>query len=178
MLTPSQKGAIAETAFAHHATLLGLRVFRPVAEGGRCDMILDLRPQLVRVQCKWASRREGVVSASLQTSRRTLDGYHRTTYSADEVDAVGLYCAVLDVCYLIPIAVVADKRAIQLRLEPCRNNQKQSINWASQYELGAIAQLGERLHGMQEVAGSSPASSTPSKPTLGSASAFQGDVAV
>ncbi len=27
-------------------------------------------------------------------------------------------------------------------------------------ELGAIAQLGERLHGMQEVAGSIPASST------------------
>ncbi len=26
-------------------------------------------------------------------------------------------------------------------------------------DLGAIAQLGERLHGMQEVAGSSPASS-------------------
>jgi hypothetical protein len=30
---------------------------------------------------------------------------------------------------------------------------------AADYRLGAIAQLGERLHGMQEVAGSSPASS-------------------
>ena len=27
-------------------------------------------------------------------------------------------------------------------------------------EIGAVAQLGARLHGMQEVAGSSPASST------------------
>jgi hypothetical protein len=32
---------------------------------------------------------------------------------------------------------------------------------AADHALGAIAQLGERLHGMQEVAGSSPASSTP-----------------
>jgi hypothetical protein len=25
-------------------------------EGGRYDMIFDLDPQLIRVQCKWASR--------------------------------------------------------------------------------------------------------------------------
>ena len=79
---------------------------------------------------------------------------------AVEIDAFGLYCAALDKCYLIPIADVAGMQGIHLRLGPCRNNQKQSINWASQYDLGAIAQLGERLHGMQEVAGSSPASST------------------
>jgi hypothetical protein len=30
---------------------------------------------------------------------------------------------------------------------------------AAQYELGAIAQLGERRHGMAEVEGSSPSSS-------------------
>jgi hypothetical protein len=39
-LTPSQKGAIAEIAFALEALKLGLRVYRPVAEGGRCDLIL------------------------------------------------------------------------------------------------------------------------------------------
>jgi prevent-host-death family protein len=31
---------------------------------------------------------------------------------------------------------------------------------ASEYELGAVAQLGERCHGMAEVTGSSPVSST------------------
>jgi hypothetical protein len=160
VLSPSQKGAVAEIGIAHHATRLGIQVYRPVAEGGRCDMIFDVGDRLLRVQCKWASRRDGVVSGALQTSRRTLDGYHRTTYSAQEVDAVALYCAELDKCYLIPIAVADGKRVIHLRLDPCKNNQQQSINWASQYELGAIAQLGERLHGMQEVAGSSPASST------------------
>jgi PD-(D/E)XK endonuclease len=109
-----------------------------------------------------------VVSGWLRTSRHTPSGYRHTTYSSEEVDAVGLYCAELDVCYLVPIAVVEGKQAVHLRLAPCRNNQKQSIHWASQYELGAIAQLGERLAGSEEVAGSSPASSTSTTTAVGS----------
>jgi prevent-host-death family protein len=56
---------------------------------------------------------------------------------------------------------------IQLRLSPPLNNQRACTNWADDFAFearlgrsGAIAQLGERLHGMQEVAGSSPAGST------------------
>jgi hypothetical protein len=49
-----------------------------------------------------------------------------------------------------------------------RYNQSSGIRWAQDFDFaaklgrqrGAIAQLGERLHGMQEVAGSSPAGST------------------
>ena len=54
MLTTDQKGAIAETAMAHEATRLGIEVYRPIAEGGRFDMIFLLGARLVRVQCKWA----------------------------------------------------------------------------------------------------------------------------
>src|SRR5215212_6406442 len=46
MLTPGRKGAIAETAFAAHATRLGFDVYRPVAEGGRYDLILDVGSRL------------------------------------------------------------------------------------------------------------------------------------
>src|SRR5579875_1210065 len=48
------------------------------------------------------------------------------------------------------------------RLTPPRNGRRSCITLAEEFSFdGAIAQLGERLHGMQEVAGSSPASSTP-----------------
>jgi hypothetical protein len=57
------------------------------------------------------------------------------------------------------------------QLGPTGNNQAASLNSASDFEfaatlgrLGAIAQLGERLLGMQKVAGSSPAGSTKRKP--------------
>jgi antitoxin (DNA-binding transcriptional repressor) of toxin-antitoxin stability system len=62
--------------------------------------------------------------------------------------------------FLIPIEVVAGKRQVHLRLEPPRNGQRACINLAGDYQLGAIAQLGERSAGSRKVGGSSPPSST------------------
>ena len=70
------------------------------------------------------------------------------------------YCQELKRCYWLPIDVVAGRRGFFLRLTPAANNQRAAINYAADYELGAIAQLGERCHGMAEVVGSSPTSST------------------
>ena|SRR5437588_7110560 len=159
-MTPNQKGAIAEAAIAWQATKLGFGVLKPLAEGERYDLVLDLRPRLLRVQCKWGVRRRGVIEIHISTSRRIRDGFQWTTYSAAEIDAVGVYCAELDRCYLLPIALVEGRRAIYLRVAASRNNQESRINWARDYEFGAIAQLGERPAGSRKVAGSSPASST------------------
>ncbi len=87
----------------------------------------------------------------------------RSTYTAEEIDAVAIYCPPLNRCFYVPIEKVAGKSDLRLRLAPARNNQRIGVTLAAEYALGAIAQLGERLHGMQEVAGSSPASSTPSE---------------
>jgi hypothetical protein len=59
------------------------------------------------------------------------------------------------------IRTYSGMRQLQLRLVPARNNQQSCINLAEDYEFeGAIAQLGERRHGMAEVVGSIPTSST------------------
>ena len=79
------------------------------------------------------------------------------------MDAIAVYCADVNCCYLVPIEEVAGMNELLLRLGPARNNQKLRVKMAAAYELGAIAQLGERLRGTQEVAGSSPASSTRSE---------------
>jgi hypothetical protein len=73
----------------------------------------------------------------------------------------GIYCGDLDRCFLVPISVVAGKHMLRLRLTAPRNGQRACINLASNFDFeGAIAQLGERRHGMAEVVGSSPTSST------------------
>ena len=46
MLTTDQKDAIAESAIAHEAIKLGIGVFKPLSDGERYDLILDLRPRL------------------------------------------------------------------------------------------------------------------------------------
>ena len=161
-MNPSDKGAIAEAALVLAAARAGVAVLRPLTEGCRYDLAFDVSGALLRVQCKPAARKGEVLVASLGTCRFTPSaGYVRTTYAPGEVDLFGLYCEELDRAYLVPIGEVLGQTHVHLRLRPARNNQSVGVRWASDYEFaGAVAQLGERRHGMAEVRGSSPLSST------------------
>jgi hypothetical protein len=167
-LSTDQKGAIAELAIAKRAIELGIDVYAPMGDGGRYDLIFDLVDHLARVQCKWASRYGDVIVVRCASSRRNREGLVRRPYDASEVDAFAAYCAEVDRCYYLPFGRFRPRSQIQLRLNPSRNNQRMGINWAEDFEFGAtlarvpgaIAQLGERLDGIQKVAGSSPAGST------------------
>jgi hypothetical protein len=155
VLTTDQKGAIAELAIARAAAELGIGVWGAHTVE-RYDLIFDLRPELVRVQCKWASRVGDVLVVRCCSHRRNRDGLLRRTYSREEIDAFAAFSVDLDRCYFLPMDEFEGRRAIQLRINPSRNNQKERINWAKDYEfaatlgrLGAVAQLGERLAGSQ-----------------------------
>ena len=83
------------------------------------------------------------------------------------VDAFAAYCAAVDKCYFVRFDQLTGDSGIHLRLTPTRNNQRRGIHWAEEYEFGAtlgtpgaVAQLGERRHGMAEVRGSIPLGST------------------
>jgi prevent-host-death family protein len=160
VLSTNDKGNIAEAAIALEAIKLGIDVLKPVAEHGRYDLAFDLGHRILRVQCKWARLEKGVVCVNLVGYRLTSAGGVRTKYSVEEIDAVAAYCQALDRVFLLPGSEVAGRAAFWLRVAPTKNAQRAAINWADSYSLGAIAQLGERLRGTQEVAGSSPASST------------------
>jgi hypothetical protein len=139
---------------------LGMMVWRPVAEGCRYDLILDVRGRLLRTQCKWARRNGDVIVVRLSTCRHTPHGYVKTTYSAAEVDGIAVWCEDMRECYFVPIAHVDGQGYLHLRLAPARNNQELLVHWAADYRFGAIAQLGERVTGSHEVGGSNPPSST------------------
>jgi PD-(D/E)XK endonuclease len=163
-MTTDQKGAIAELAIQLAAVKLGIEVYRPVAEGGRFDMILAPDTRLIRVQCKWARRYDDVVIVRCYSSRRGREGLLRRLYTADEIDAFAAYCEELDRCFFIPIELFPRASQIMLRLSPTRNNQRRKINWADDFDFaarlkdpqGAVAQLGERSDGIRKVRGSSP----------------------
>src|SRR5581483_11126754 len=140
---------------------VGYDVYRPAIEGGRYDLILDTGDALVRVQCKWASTRKGVIVVRAYSARRTRDGLLQRPYVEGECDAFGVYSAQLGRCYLIPFTAIAGHAQVSLRVDPPRNNQRLRIRSASRYEFGArlipndvgpIAQLGERQRGTLEVA--------------------------
>ena len=165
MFTTDQKGAIAETAIVHTATKLGIDVYRPVGEGGRYDMIFDL-DKPTRVQCKWAPLHGEVVVVRCYSSRRTRGGLLKRVYEQGEIDAIAAYCPELDRSFYLPFEEFGRRTQFQLRLGPTKNNQRQRLNWAEDFDfaarlqrLGAVAQLGERRRGTPKVTGSSPVGS-------------------
>lgn len=128
---------MAEAAIASMVIQLGLTVLRPMSEGRRYDLAIDLEPELLRVQCKLARRASGVLSVRLKTNRLTPAGYVSTSYSAAEVDAIAAYSPELHRGFLIPIEEAAGRCALHLRLDPTRNNQARGIKWARDYELAS-----------------------------------------
>lgn len=158
---PNHKGNVAELAIAKEAARLGLSVLKPLTEHEVYDLAFDVGERILRVQCKWATFNGDAIHIHVGRCRTSRRGYVRSTYSNDEIDALAAYCEPLDRCYLLPVEKVAGRYAIQLRAEPARNNQRAAINFAADYEFGAVAQLEERRPGRAEAEGSSPSSSTP-----------------
>jgi PD-(D/E)XK endonuclease len=135
VLSTNQKGAIAETAIAHAAIRLGIEVYKPIAEGGRYDLIFGVDSGLLRIQCKWAARHGDIIVVRCVSCRRGREGFVRRRYTADEIDAIAAYCMDVDRCFILPITQFPAPSAIQLRLGPTRNNQQAGINWADDYDL-------------------------------------------
>jgi hypothetical protein len=128
---PNAKGAIAELKIATAATCLGVPVLRPMTERGRYDLAFEVGGRLLRVQCKWANVHKDVVIVRLQSSYLTMSREVRTVYGAHEIDAVAVYCAELDRCYLMPIELVEERRTLSLRLRPPLNGQRAALHWAA-----------------------------------------------
>jgi prevent-host-death family protein len=167
VLSTNQKGAIAEMKIATAAVELGVPVLKPMQEYGRYDLAFEIARRLLRVQCKWGALDPSgaVIVVALTSKRLTPAGYVQSPYTQDEIDAVAVYCGALDRCYLLPVGLVVGRTAIHLRVKPPLNGQRACIQLATEFEFqGAVAQLEERDAGSVEARGSSPLSSTSSRP--------------
>src|SRR5436190_1311879 len=138
VFSTDQKGSIAETAIASTAVKLGFDVYWPLTNGGRYDMIMDVYGRLLRVQCKWAAKQGDVVIVRTYSNRRAREGMRTRTYAHGEIDAIAAYCAEIDRCFFLPAALAIGRRHVQLRLSPCKNNQRLGVNWARIYDFRSI----------------------------------------
>lgn len=113
-------------------------MWRPVAEGTRCDLIFGIGIRLVRIQCKMATRQGNVVAVRCYSSRRARGGHLKRRYRAAEVDAIVAYCEATDRCYVLPLAVFGERTTLHLRLGPTLNNQEAGVHWAADFEFESL----------------------------------------
>jgi prevent-host-death family protein len=160
---PNRKGNAAELAIAAEAARLGLEVWHPLTEHGRCDLVLGIGGRLYRVQCEWGARVGEKIQVRLSTSRYSpTRGYVVKKYDCSEIDLVAVHCGDLGTSYLLPPKLFEGRSNVWLRTAPAINGQRAALNWATDYEMpGAVAQLAERFAGSEEARGSNPLSSTP-----------------
>ena len=110
-MSTNHKGAIAETAITAEATRLGIEVYRPVAEGGRFDLIFAFADASLAA-CNQRRRQQGqVVVIRPYACRRAREGLRVRSYAAEEIDAIAGYCLELERCFYVPIAKIARRRA-------------------------------------------------------------------
>jgi hypothetical protein len=137
VLTTDQKGAVAESAVVLAAIRLGAEIYRPLNDGTRYDLILDVGRELLRVQCKYAPRHGDVVAVRCYSTRRARDGLRKRQYTAAEVDVIAAYCPEIDRCFLILSSEFEGRTGLVLRLAPTKNNQHVRVNWAEDFSFEA-----------------------------------------
>jgi len=103
VLTTNQRGAIAEAEIVAAALKLGIGVFSSVQDE-RYDLIFDLSPILLRVQCRSAVLDGDVVVIRCYSTRRSATGLLKRVYTRNEVDAIAASAAEIDRAFLIPIS--------------------------------------------------------------------------
>jgi hypothetical protein len=78
-----------------------------------------------------------VVAIPFYSARRSRDGFVKRFHSASEIDAIAAYNVDLDTCYFMPFDEIRGRAYLQLRLDPCRNNQQTGVNWAEDFNFAA-----------------------------------------
>jgi hypothetical protein len=112
---------------------LGGQPSRPVMEGGRYDLVLDLAGTLWKVQVKYAGQaKSGAIK--IVTSSTACRGKRGKKYEDYEVDFILAYSPVTDKIYKLPPEVWRGKNYVYLRYKPAKNNQKSGCFNAEDFE--------------------------------------------
>ena len=151
MRNTSRVGEVTSSQVLAALIAAGKRVWLPFGDSSRSDLVVEEEDgRLLRVQCKTGRIVRGALyfpTCSFVARSRTGVKTVRRPYRG-EVDFFGVYCPDNGKVYLVSVNDVPTTGAF-LRVEAPKNGQRTRINWAAQYEVGGVAQLGARLNGIQ-----------------------------
>jgi hypothetical protein len=125
---------------------LGYGIYLPFGENTRCDFMLERDGFVDRVQCKTGRLRKGAVVFNVCSSyahHRSAQVQKRTYHG--EIDLFAVYCPETSGVYLVPISHLPVIRRGFLRVDSPKNNLRDRVRWAADYEVGRVTIGGLRV---------------------------------
>jgi hypothetical protein len=130
---PVDVGLRTEAAILAELVRRGYDVLVPFGTNQRYDLVLDLKGEFVRAQCKKGRLRNGVVRFGACSTRLNSRGVFSRGY-VGEVEIFLVHCPETDRIYAVPVEDVPQTDG-WLRVKPTRNGQSERVRWARDYEL-------------------------------------------
>ena len=124
------KGLSGELEFSSHLIKTGWKVFVPIDQNSRIDMIIEKEGKLMKIQVKYCKPRGGCLIVDLQHRLRKTKPFGST-----DLDAIGIYDPVNEKFYLLPYINIFPKQCVWLRVDDPGNKQIRGINWAKDFEI-------------------------------------------
>jgi hypothetical protein len=124
-----KSGNPGEAAVLNALVQRGFGVLLPFGEGHPFDLVLAVAGVFLRVQSKTAWRKGGCL---IFNAYATDHGRGQISY-VGRADLFGVFDPVGNRVYLVPVGLTDSE--IRLRIAPTRNNQRQRVRWAADFEL-------------------------------------------
>ncbi|MFH1745218.1 MAG: group I intron-associated PD-(D/E)XK endonuclease [bacterium] len=122
------KGDIAEMRIAADLLEKGWHVLFPYGENNRYDLVAEKSGKFIRVQVKYVTPKNG----SLDVNCRSSNNWNVVSYTAKEIDYIGVFDSDSENIYYIPSGLM-NKNLFKIRLKPSKNNQRKRINLSEDF---------------------------------------------
>jgi hypothetical protein len=129
-MNSSTKGNITEAVVIQKLLQLGHIPLIPFGDGAPYDLAYEASGTLVRVQCKTARLKDGVIV--FNSCSKSRDG--KPISYLGKIDVFAVWSPDLNKVYIVPIEIAATT-ATSLRVEATKNNQTKGVLFASVYEV-------------------------------------------
>ena len=122
------KGSIAELIMAAKVMSLGWNIYFPYGENSRCDFVAAKDGKFIRVQVKSSKPKRGALTVQC----RSCNNWSMKSYTSKDIDCMAIYDSINQNAYFMPVSKI-NKTAVNLRLEPSKNNQRKRIQYAHDF---------------------------------------------
>lgn len=136
--TTRQKGLLTELHCINEFTKLGYICLKPVIEGSKYDLIVDLGDKFIKIQCKTARPSLRAVNSFYFNAYYLAINTKRTKrfkYSNKDIDF--FYTVINNVGCLIPISDV-EGLTFTLRTDESKNKQNKKVHFYTNYSIKSI----------------------------------------